>query len=130
MYVFGAAAADAIDEVGVVITGSFAVRAGLDFVGQPGFVGIVAVYGEVAVGAVEDVANRVGLGVFRAEGLLLARGFFFGGLFAGVGGESRGGHAAAAIRAGADFGFVIGDPVADFQLHHFAFAIGAFENEG
>ena len=34
-----------------------------------------------------------------------------------------GGNGAGAIRAGADFGFVIGDPGADFDFHHFALAV-------
>ena len=49
MNIFGAAAADAFDEVGVVIAGGFAVGAWLDLIGDPGFVGIVAVDGEIAV---------------------------------------------------------------------------------
>src|ERR1700719_2073621 len=80
MDVLGATAADAIDEVGVVVAGASAVRAGFDLIGDPRFVGVVAVDGQVAVGAVEDVADGVSLGVLRPEGLLLAGGlFFFGG---------------------------------------------------
>ena len=45
MNIFGAAAADALDEIGVVVAGSFAVWAGFDLIGDPGFVGVVAVDG-------------------------------------------------------------------------------------
>src|ERR1700675_1908878 len=103
MNVLGATAADAIDEVGVVVAGASAVRAGFDLIGDPRFVGVVAVDGQVTVGAVENVADGVSLGVLRPEGLLLA-----GGLFVGRGRESRGRHAAGSVRAGADFRFVIG----------------------
>src|ERR1700680_3513478 len=125
MNVLGAAAAHAIDEVGVVVGGASAVRAGFDFIGDPRFVGVVAIDGQIAVGVVENVAGGIGLGIFRAEGLL-----FVGGLFACRGGQSRGRHAAGAVRASADLRFVIGDPVADFEVHHFALAIGSIENEG
>src|SRR5450631_377315 len=128
--VLGAAAADAVDEIGVVVAGGFAVGAGLDFVGEPGLVGVVAIYGEVTVGAVEEVADRVGLGVFGAEGRLNVGRLFFCGLFGGGGAQACRRHAAASVSAGADFGFVVGDPVADFELHHFAFAVLCFDDEG
>jgi hypothetical protein len=47
--VFGAAAADAVYEISVVVAGGFAVWAGFDFVGYPRLVGIVSVDGQVAV---------------------------------------------------------------------------------
>ena len=49
MNILGATAANAIDEVRVVVTGSFAGGAGFDFIGEPRFVGVVAVDGEIAV---------------------------------------------------------------------------------
>ena len=48
MNVLGAAAANAIDEIGVVVAGGFAVGAGFELIGEPGFVGVVAVDGENA----------------------------------------------------------------------------------
>src|SRR5208282_6908343 len=102
MNVLGAAAADALDEVGVVVAGGFAVGAGFDLICDPGFVGVVAVDGEIAVRAVENVADSVGLGVFGTEGGL--RGCrLFGGV--GVGGEACGGNGAGAVSAGANLGF-------------------------
>ena len=77
------ARADAVDEMGVVISAGFAVRAGLDVVGEPCFVGVVAVDAEKSVGTVENVANGVGLRVLGTEGCGLlrgARGFFLGWL--------------------------------------------------
>ena len=46
MNVLGAAAADAIDEIREVVAGGFAVGAGLELIGEPSFVGVVAVDGE------------------------------------------------------------------------------------
>src|ERR1700689_4848701 len=101
MNIFGAAAADAFDEVGVVVAGGFAVWARFDLVGDPGFVGVVAVDGEIAVGAVENVAHGVRFGVFGTERGL--RGcWFFGG--ACVRSESRWWNGAGAVCAGANFG--------------------------
>ena len=37
------------DEVGVMVAGSFTVRAWFEFTGEPSFVGVVAVDGEIAV---------------------------------------------------------------------------------
>ena len=65
--VFGAAAANTVDKVGVVIPRLFARGAGIDLAREPGLVGVITVYGEVPVGAVEDVANGIGLGVLGAE---------------------------------------------------------------
>ena len=81
------ASADAVDEVGVVIAAGLAVRAGLDVIGEPRFVGVVAVDAEIAVGPVENVADGVRLCVFRTErsGLLSgAHGFFSVGFFAAL----------------------------------------------
>jgi len=49
MNILGAAATDAIDEVGVVVAGSFTVGAWFEFTGEPSFVGVVAVDGEITV---------------------------------------------------------------------------------
>src|SRR6266436_3037708 len=49
MNILGAAAANAIDEVRIVITGGFAVRSGLHLIRYPRFVGVVAVDGQIAV---------------------------------------------------------------------------------
>src|SRR4029078_10340537 len=105
--VFGAAAANTVDEVGVVIPGLFASRAGLDFDREPGLVGVITIYGEVAVGAVEDVAHGIGLGVLGAERSRLA-GFFVGRF---VFREAGGRDAAGSVGPGADFVFGILDPL-------------------
>src|SRR6476646_1686600 len=108
MNVLGATAANAIDEVRVVVTGSFAVWAGFELIGEPGFVGVVAVDGEKAFRAIEEVADSVGLGIFWTQGLLRDTRFFVS-----AGGESRGGNGAGSVSARTDLRFVIGDPVAD-----------------
>ena len=48
----------------------------------------------------------------------LSAGVFFAGAVSPAGRDGAG-----SVRAGADFSFVIGDPVADFELHHFALAV-------
>src|SRR6202035_147608 len=47
--VLSATAADAIDEIGVVVGGAFASGAGFDLIGDPSFVGVVSIDGEIAV---------------------------------------------------------------------------------
>ena len=49
MEIFGAPAANAIDEVCPVVAGSFARWPRLDLIGEPGLVGIVSVDREVTV---------------------------------------------------------------------------------
>lgn len=124
MDVFGAAAANAIDKIRKVIASGFAVRAGLHLVAEPRFVTLVAVNSQIALRPVEDISDGVALGIARAERRLLST---TGGHSVDSRLEPRRRDGIAAVRAGADFGFVVGDPVADFELHHFAFAIGSVE---
>src|SRR5260370_12417486 len=79
--------------------------------------------GEVAVGSIEYVADGVRRWIFWPQGLLVRR------LFA-CRVESRGGHTASAVSTGADLRLVIGDPVADFELHHLALAVRTIETAG
>src|SRR5690242_419575 len=111
MNILRAAAANALDEVGVMIAGTFAVRPGFGTVVQPRFVSIVSIDGEIAFGSVKDVADGVGLCILRPQGLLLACS-----LLAGIGGESRGGHATGTISASSNLRLVVGNPVANFEL--------------
>src|SRR5262249_8218879 len=39
-------------------------------------------------------------------------------------------NAAGTIGPSTDFGFVVGEPMADFDLHHLRFAVGGFEHVG
>ena len=76
MNVLSATAAHAINEIGVVVGGAFSRGAGFDLIGDPSLIRIVSVNGEIAVRAVEDVADGVGLGVLGAEGRLVCRQAF------------------------------------------------------
>src|SRR5690242_10175985 len=124
MNVLGATAANALDEVGVMIAGTLAVWPGFGTVVQPRLVGIVSIDGEIAFGSVEDVADGVGLCILWPQRLLLACS-----LFACIGSESRGGHAASAVSASSYLRLVVGDPVANFELHHPALALWTLETE-
>src|SRR5258708_17160877 len=78
--------------------------------------------GRIAVGSIENVTDGVGLGILRPQGLLFVSRVFFC-----VGGEARGGHTTGPVSASADLRLVIGDPVADFELHHLALAVRTIE---
>ena len=73
--VLGAAAANAVDEIGVVVAGRFAVRAGFDFVGEPRFVRVVTIDGQIAVRSVKKIADGIGLGVFWTRAIVRPTGF-------------------------------------------------------
>ena len=49
MEIFGAPAANAIDEVRPMVAGCFAGRPGLDLIREPGLVGIVSIYCQITV---------------------------------------------------------------------------------
>src|SRR5689334_9902154 len=112
MNVLCATAANALAEVGVMIAGTLAVRPGFDTGVQPRLVGIVSIDGEIALGSVEDVADGVGLCILRPQRLLLACRLLC------IGRESRGGHPASAVSASSYLRLMVGDPVANFELHH------------
>src|SRR6266446_41396 len=123
MNVLGTTAANALDEVCVMVARTLAVRPGFGTIVQPRLVSIVSIDGEIALCPIEDVANGVGLCIFWPQGLL-ARG-----LFVCIGGESRGGHTTGTVSAGAYLGLMVGDPVADFEFHHLALAPRNLETE-
>ncbi len=55
---------------------------------------------------------------------------FVSRLFVCIAAQPRGGHATGPVSTAAYLRLVIGNPVADFELHHLAFAIRTIENEG
>src|SRR6516164_5804275 len=113
MEIFGAPAANAIDEVCPVVAGCFAGRSRLDLIREPGLVGIVAIDCQVTVRSVEDIADGVGFRIFRSQNLFILR--FLG--------QARWWNATGAIGVGADLGLVIGDPMPYFELHHLPSAL-------
>src|SRR3989442_11790777 len=124
MNVLGTTAANAINEVRVVVTRTLTVWPGFGLISKPSLVCVVSIDGEIAVRSVESVANSVGLCVFWPQGLCALR------LFVWSGAESRGGHSTGPVGTGAYLRLVIGDPVADFEFHHFALAVRIIEIEG
>src|SRR5713101_7123034 len=95
MNVLGTTAANAINEVRVVVTRTLAVWPGFGLIRQPSLVRVVSIDGEIAVRSVESVANGVGLCVFWSQGLCALR------LFVWSGAESRGGHSTGPVSTGA-----------------------------
>src|SRR5258708_2820806 len=124
MNVLGTTAANAIDEVCVMIARTIAVWAGFGLIRQPRLVAIVSIDGEKAHRSIENVADGVRLCTFWPQGLLVSR------LFVCIGAESRGGYTTSAVSTGADLGLVVRDPVPDFEFHHFALASRTLETEG
>src|SRR6266436_1415867 len=124
MNVLGTTAANAINEVRVVVTRAHTVWPWFGLIRKPSLVRVVSIDGEVAARSVESVANGVGLCVFWPQGLCALR------LFVWSGAESRGGHSTGPVSTGAYLRLVIGDPVADFEFHHFALAVRIIEIEG
>src|SRR6266446_5158234 len=124
MNVLDTTAANAINEVRVVVTRTLTVWPRFGLIRQPSLVRVVSIDGEVAVRSVKSVANRVGLCVFWPQGLCALR------LFVWSGAESRGGHSTGPVSTGAYLRLVIGDSVADSELHHFALAVRIIEIEG
>src|SRR5438874_7842254 len=78
MNVFGAAAANAIHEVRIVIARSFAGRSRDAFIGQPRLVRVVSISREVTLGSVENVADRVCLRVLWSQRLLFVSSLLVG----------------------------------------------------
>src|SRR2546428_3075313 len=124
MNVLGTTAANAINEVRIVVTRTFTVWPWFGLIRKPSPVCVVSIDGEIADRSVESVANGVGLCVFWPQGLCALR------LFVWSGAESRGGYSTGPVRTGAYLRLVIGDPVADFEFHHFALAVRTIEIEG
>src|SRR5580700_1077601 len=125
MNILGLPAANAINEVRIVVTRGFAMWPGFGLIREPRFVGVVAVDGKIALRTIKQVADGVGLGVLRTKGLL-----FVSRLFVGIGGDAGRGNGAGAVSAAADFRFVVGDPVADFEFHHLTLAWRRVETQG
>src|ERR1700722_1887352 len=125
MNILGTTAANAINEVRVVVTRGFTVWPGLGLIRQPRLVGVVAVNGKIALRTIKQVTDGVGLGILWTKGLL-----FVSRLLVGICGNTSGGYGAGAVGAGADFRFVVGDPVAGFEFHHLAFPLRRVETEG
>src|SRR5580704_8304720 len=125
MNILGTAAANAINEVRIVVARGFTVWPGFGLFRQPRFVGVVAVDGKIALRTIKQVADGVGLCILWTKGLL-----FVSRLFVGIGGKAGGGNRAGAVSAAADFRFVVGDPVADFEFDHLALALRRVETEG
>src|SRR6266581_1781155 len=107
MNVLSTTAANAINEVRVVVTRTLTVWPWFGLIRKPSLVCVVSIDGEIAVRSVESVANGVGLCVFWPQGLCGLR------LFVWSGAESRGGHSTGPVSIGAYLRLVIGDPVAD-----------------
>src|SRR5215469_6715590 len=125
MNIFGAAAANAINEVRVVVARSFAGGSGFGLIGNPRLIRVVSVDGEIAVRSVKNVANGVSFGIHWSQRLwLLSRLLGCGGI------QSRGGHTGCSISAGANLRLMIGDPVAHFEFHQLALGAWSFETEG
>ena len=120
MNILRATAANAVDEIGKMIARRFARRSRFHILAKPGLVSVVAIDGEKAVGPVEEVADGVGLGVFRTKGLrrLLAARC----LLAAIARQPCRRDSARAIASCANLRPMIGDPVAHFELHHLALA--------
>src|SRR5215831_1976316 len=104
MNILGAAAANAINEVCEVVASCFTGRPRLGLLGQPGFIGIVPVNGEITIRAIKDVADGVGLCIFWSQRL------FIGVVLAGARAQSRGRNPAGPVSTAADLGLVIRDP--------------------
>src|SRR6266516_4896497 len=124
MNVLGTTAANAVNEVRIVVTRTFTVWPWFGLIRKPSLVCVVSIDGEIAVRSVESVANGVGLCVFWPQGLYACW------LFVWSGAESCGGHSTGPVSTGAYLRLVIGDPVADFEFHHFALAARIIEIEG
>src|SRR5207245_10657248 len=107
MTVLGTTAANAINEVRIVVTRTFTVRPWFGLIRKPSLVCVVSIDGEIAVRSVESVANGVGLCVFWPQGLCALR------LFVWSGAESRGGHSTGPVSTGAYLCLVLRDPVPD-----------------
>src|SRR5437667_11081680 len=119
MDLFGAAAANAIDEVRKVVAGTFALWPGHGITREPGLVSVISIDAKVSVRSIEEIADGVCLCIFCPQSRFLA---FFGCIS-----QSRGRHIRRAISACADLRLVIRDPMADFEFHHPALASLAVE---
>src|SRR5215471_10167121 len=68
MDVLGLAAANAVNEVGEMIPGGAGRRSGFDVLGQPRFVRVIAVDTQIAIRAIEEIADRICFCVDRSDG--------------------------------------------------------------
>src|SRR4029077_17771050 len=116
------AAAHAVNKVRIMIPGRFSGRPRFHLIGYPSLVSVVSIDSQISVGSVENVADGICLRIFGPQRLLLA-----GRLLRRRGSESGRGHAASTVRAGAKLRLMIGDPVADLQLHHLPLAARTLE---
>src|SRR5215471_18475253 len=128
MDVLSLAAVNTVNEVREMISGGAGRRSGLDVLGEPRFVGVIAVDTQIAIRSIEEVADRICLCIDRPDGPDASEriGSFLRGRSCRRG-ESSSWYSAAFVGSRTDFRFVIGNPWPNFQLHHFSFAIWAVE---
>src|SRR5438046_10671755 len=124
MNVLGTATANALDEVRVMVTGSFALRPRLVLIRQPCLVRVVSVDSEIAVRTVEQIADGVGFGVLWSQGPWLV-----GWLLGWSCRQARSRHPTGPISACANLRFMIGDQMANLQFHHLEFVAGCLQKE-
>src|SRR5437870_8188403 len=128
MDVLGLPATDTVDEVCEMVAGRGCRWAGLDVLGQPRLVRIIAVDAEIAGRSIKDVADRIGLcidGTDRSD----ARQWIGSSLVRWSWSESSGRYTTALVNPAADLRLMIRDPGPNFEFHHLALAVGAIEIE-
>src|SRR5262252_6129079 len=123
MDVFGLPAANAVNEVCVMIARTFAGRPGFALVGNPRLIRIVSIGGQIAVRSVKNIPDGVGLRVFgsqRCDGLVIGAA---GGFLVGSDIQPGSRHTTCSVSACSNLRLVIGDPMPHLQLQHLAFTI-------
>src|SRR5215831_7670800 len=113
MDVLSLAAVNTVNEVREMISGGAGRRSGLDVLGKPRFVRVIAVDTQIAIRSIEEVADRICLCIDRSDGpdaYERIGSFLRRRRRRSRGGKSGGRYSAAFVGSRADLGFVIGDP--------------------